>query len=71
MKFIKNIVSNWKWYQNTKKLKKERELNEIKHLVKEFNLIQEKKSLLSKKNRDKVEKKIMYLIEHKILEVKL
>ncbi|RKS00425.1 hypothetical protein [Flavobacterium sp. 102] len=69
MKFLKNILNNWRWFKQLKSVRrKRRELQEqkeieiMKSLVIEYNLIQEKKSTLSHSQRIKVEKDITSLI---------
>lgn len=81
MKLLKLLKARYKYQMDKKKQKtnfnlfvekhKLNDTNEQITLVTEFNLIQEKKSKLSKSNRDIIESKILFMIEHKILEVKL
>ncbi|WP_445453100.1 hypothetical protein [Flavobacterium sp. 25HG05S-40] len=76
MKILNNIIGNWKWYQKLRKQRKVAETEkdvkqteEMKSLVIEYNLIQEKKSTLSRRERDRVENKIAGLIASGKLQV--
>ncbi|OHT44433.1 hypothetical protein B0A71_12895 [Flavobacterium tructae] len=62
---IKNILNYFKKRKERKKAQKEtihRVINNYNELINELRLIQEKKSKLSKKERDFVELRIMHLI---------
>lgn len=77
MNFFKRFLVKFRSYSKMKLAKRERtkfkeknETQQLKYLVNEYNLIQEKKSNLPKEKREEVEKAIAVLISSGKLKVK-
>ena len=67
MKFIKNIIRNWRLFQS----KKKRQIIEIKYLIVQMNQIQKKRCKLTKTQQRIITEKIKFLIAAGKLDINL